>query len=323
MITFQNSELLWLLILLTPLLYLLKSKPNSLEMFFSKEVLKKIQLKNSSRSKIWRNILLMMAITLTIIALSRPQIDKGEITIKSSCINVVTAIDMSKSMFANDVYPNRFEFAKKKFFDALDHFENTNMALMGFSSATFLISPLTQDFHSLKFLAKNLNLKHLNLEGTNIMTTLKSANTLFGTQKRKILLLFTDGGDQRLFAKEIAYCKSHNISVHIYNIGTQKGGTIREEKGLLKDKWGEVVVVKRTDNIKKLALESGGTYMKYAFTSNDIKLLAQTILHQHKATKEKQTLIKDRKELFYYPLSLAILLLFMALFSIPTKKETK
>jgi len=321
MITFNNIELLLLLILLLPLLYMMKQQGGGLESIFSKEVLKKIKLKQNTLSKWWRNIFWLIAITLTIVALARPQIDNGEIKVKSSFINVVTAIDMSKSMFANDVYPNRFEFAKKKFFDSLNYFKNTKIALIGFSSQTFLISPLTQDFNSLKFLGKNLNLDYLNLKGTDIMVTLESANNLFGDEKQKILLIFTDGSDQKEFSKEIAYAKEHHIVVYIYNIGTDKGGIIKDKHGVLKDKSGNIVVVKRTDNIKKLAIKTGGAYMKYSLANNDIKLLSDTIQSSFKAKKEENSTIKDTKELFYYPLALALLFLFISLFSIPKQGE--
>ena len=321
MITFNNIELLLLLILLLPLLYMMKQQGGELESIFSKEVLKRVKLKQNSLSKWWRNIFWIIAIALTIVALARPQIDNGEIKVKSSFINVVTAIDMSKSMFANDVYPSRFDFAKKKFFDSLAYFKNTKIALIGFSSQTFLISPLTQDFHSLKFLGKNLNLDYLNLKGTDIRATLESANNLFGNEKQKILLIFTDGSDQKEFNKEIAYAKEHNIVIYIYNIGTDKGGIIKDKNGVLKDKKGDIVVVKRTDNIKELAMQTGGAYMKYSLANNDIKLLADTIQSSFKAQKEESSTIKDRKELFYYPLALALLFLFISLFSIPKKGE--
>ena len=253
MITFANSEFLGLLLLLLPLVYFMKKNGSELGTVFSKEVLKKVQLKNQSLSKKVRNILLLLALSLTIIALARPQIDNGEIKVKSSFINVVAGIDMSKSMFANDVYPSRVDFAKKKFFDALEYFKNTKIALMGVSSQTFLISPLTQDFNTLKFLGNNLSLENVSLKGTDILATLESANTLFAEEQKKILLLFTDGGDQSDFTKEIAYAKAHNIAVYIYNIGTDKGGVIKDENGVLKDKNGDIVVVKRTDFIKTLA----------------------------------------------------------------------
>jgi Ca-activated chloride channel family protein len=320
---FYNIEFLWLLLLLAPLIVLLKAKGDEFSSIFKKDVLQKIQLKNRTISKKTRGIFLLIAIALTIIALARPQIDRGEIKVKSSFINVVTAIDMSKSMFANDVYPSRFEFAKQKFFTSLEYFKNAKIALIGFSTQTFLISPLTQDFHSLKFLAKNLSLDYLSLKGTDILATLESANNLFGEEKKKILLMFTDGGDQSDFSKEIAYAKSHNISVYIYNIGTEKGGVIKDKNGVLKDKNGDIVVVKRNDKIKELAIQSGGAFMIYSLAKDDIKLLVDTIQNKYKAKEEESSTIKDREELFYYPLALAIIFYMMSLFSLPRKKERR
>ncbi|SFV69717.1 TPR domain protein in aerotolerance operon [hydrothermal vent metagenome] len=323
MILFNNIEFLWFLLLILPLFYFLKAQENDLESVFSKEVLKRVKLKGNSLSKRLRNILLLISMALTIIALARPQIDNGEIKVKSSFINIVTAIDMSKSMFANDVYPTRFDFAKKKFLDSLNYFDKSKIALIGFSSQTFLISPLTQDFHSLKFLAKNLNLDYLNLKGTDIMVALESANNLLGDEKKKNILIFTDGSDQKEFSKEIEYCKKNNIVVYIYNIGTDKGGVIKDKGSVLKDKNGNIVIVKRTDNIKTLAINTGGAYMKYSLANDDMKLLADTIQNSYESKKEEDSTIKDRKELFYYPLSLAILLFFIALFSIPKFNKQK
>ena len=317
MITFYNIEILWLLLLLIPLIYFMSTKSYELDTIFSKRVLDKIQIKNSSLSKRAKNILLISTIALTIIALARPQIDKGEIKVKSSFINVVTAIDMSKSMFANDLYPDRFEFAKKKFLESLNFFKKAKIALIGFSSQTFLISPLTEDYYSLRFLAKNIKMDYLSLKGTDILNLLNSSNELFGDEKRKILLIFTDGGDKKDFSKEIDYAKTHNISIYIYNIGTTKGGVVKEKNGVLKDKNGDIVIVKRNDKIKELALKSRGAFMTYSLAKDDIKLLVATIEKRYKADNEENSTIKDRRELFYYPLLLAILLFFATLFSAP------
>ena len=321
MFIFHNSEFLWFLLLLLPLAYFIRIKGSEFENLFSKEVLKKIQVNSQKLSKRVRNVFLLIAFSLSIIAIARPQIDNGEIQVKASFINVIAGIDMSKSMFADDIYPNRFEFAKQKFFESLKDFKNAKVALIGFSSQPFLISPLTQDFHSLKFLGKNLSLEHLSLQGTDILATLSSANEMFQSEHKKILLLFTDGGDQKEFSKEIEYAKKHKIVVYIYNIGTIKGGAIKEKGGVLKDKKGNIVIVKRTDKIKKLAMETGGAYMKYSLANDDIKLLTETIQAQFKAKEEESSTIKDRREIFYYPLLLAILFYFIALFSLPTSNK--
>lgn len=316
MLSFNNSEFLWLLLLLLPMAYLIRQRGDALKGVFSKAVRARVELKSTMLSQTFRSSLMLLSMALVIVALARPQIDNGEVKVKSSFINVIVGIDMSKSMFANDVYPTRFALAKKKFLDALTRFKNAKVALMGFSSQTFLISPLTEDFNTLRFLSNNMKPEYLSLAGTDILATLSSANEMFGEEKKKILLLFTDGGDQSSFDKEIAYAKAHNIVVYIYNIGTRKGGVIKEKTGILKDKNGDIVVVKRTDNIKSLALQTGGAYLNYALTKEDIYHLVDTIQAQFKAKEEQISTIKDRKELFYYPLMGAIFLLFVALFSL-------
>ena len=317
MFYFKNVELLFLLVLIIPLFYFVKKKNFDFGVVFSKRVLDRVKLKNRGISKKTRAILLIFSTIFAIFAIARPQIDNGEIKVKSSFINIVTAIDISHSMFANDIYPNRFEFAKKKFFTTLGLLENVKVALIGFTSQPFLISPLTQDFHSLEFLAKNMKFDYLNLKGTNILNALKSANELFKDEEKKILLLFTDGGDNKDFKDEIAYAKTHNIYVFVYNIATKKGGVIKGKNGVIKDKNGDIVVVKLNEKIKELALKSGGGYMRHSFDKNDVKLLTNAIKSRFKAKEGEISTIKDTKEIFYFPLMLSILLFFLSIFSIP------
>ena len=321
MFYFKNIELLFLLILTIPLFYLIRKRSFDFGDIFSQRVLDKVKLKNRGIAKKTRAVLLIVSIIFAIFAISRPQIDNGEIKVKSSFISIVTAIDISYSMFANDIYPNRFEFAKSKFFTTLEYLKNAKVALIGFTSQTFLVSPLTQDFHSLKFLAKNMRLDYLNLKGTSIISTLKSANNLFKKEQKKILLLFTDGGDNEDFKEEIAYAKTHNISIFVYNIATKKGGVIKTKDGVMKNKNGDIVVVKRNEKIKELALKTGGGYMEYSLNKDDIKLLTNAIRNKFKAKEEQNSVIKDTKELFYYPLIISILLFFISIFSLPRRTQ--
>ncbi|MEA3314426.1 MAG: VWA domain-containing protein [Campylobacterota bacterium] len=317
MVEFKNIEFLWLLILILPLFYFIKNRVNDLNDIFKKEVISKVKVSSKSISKKVKSILLILSLVFMIIALARPIIKDGEITVKSSFINMIVGIDMSKSMFANDIYPNRFEFAKMKFYDMLPLVENMKIALLGFSSQTFLISPLTEDFHSLRYLSENLNLENVTLKGTSIITTLKSANDMFGDEKKKIVLLFTDGGDNKDLQKEIEYAKNNNIVVYIYNIGTQKGGIIEDENGILKDDKGDIVVVKLNKYIKELAIQTDGGYMEYSLKRDDIKLLINSIENKFKPKDESSSTIEDSKEIFWLPLIFSLLLFFISIFSIP------
>ncbi len=317
--SFANIEFLLLLILLIPMFLVIRKRNSALEAVFKPEILRKIRVKNGAFSSRTRNLLLISAFVLAVVALARPQMEGKEIKVKSSFINVVVGFDISRSMFCDDIYPNRFEFAKREFNSFLKYLKNAKVAIIGFSSRSFLIAPLTQDFNSLKFLTKNLGLEYLNLRGTSVMSALEAANNLFENQDKKVLVLFTDGGDKSDYDEEIAYAKKHGISVFIYAIGTKKGGVIKSKNGVLKDKKGDIVVVKRNDAIKSLALETGGAYMIYSLKDDDIKTMSDIIKSKFKAKMQQESTIKNKEELFYYPLILSILLLFAGFFSLPKR----
>ena len=312
MFYFKNIEFLYLLLLIIPLIYLISKRKEFILGQFSAEVFKKIEFKNNRFSKKTRAVILIFSFILIIFALARPILNNGEIKIKSSFVDMLVAVDISKSMMADDIYPNRFEFEKNKLFSFLDELKNIRVALVGFSSQTFLISPLTEDFNSLKFLVKNLRFDYLNLKGTNIKSVLEVTDDLLKDEKNKILLIFTDGGNEDNFKNEIAYAKTHNITVYIYNIGTLNGGIIKDDNE-------NSVLVKLNENIKKLALDTNGAYLQQSLNQDDIKQLSEIINNNYKAEKEKEDVIKDEKELFIYPLIFAIILFFMGIFSLPRR----
>ncbi|MDX1808808.1 MAG: VWA domain-containing protein [Sulfurospirillaceae bacterium] len=321
MIHFEHIDYLWGIVLLLPLFYFLKNNKNALDSIFSSEVLQKIRVKNRGLSKKVRNILLIFSMFFMIIALARPYIDNGSIKVKSSFINIVTGFDISNSMFANDIYPSRFDFAKQKFDLLLKSLKNARVGVLAFSSRAFLVAPLSEDYNSLKFLVKNMGMNNISLRGTDILSALSAAQNLYGNEEKKAFLIFTDGGDNKNFDKEIAYAKKHHIVVFIYNIGTDKGGVIKTQNGVLKDKNGNIVVVKINENIKQLALQTGGAYLRYSLSSNDMNELSNAIKSRFKAITAREEIIKDKKELFYYPLGVAIVLFFFGIFSINRRKR--
>jgi Ca-activated chloride channel family protein len=318
-ILFLYVDVLWLLIVLLPFLFIVSKKRSGLEHYFSKRVLDKIQIGSYGLSPRVRNILLTLSLAFVIIALARPYKEGEEIKVKSSFIQVVAGFDISNSMFANDVYPSRFEFAKQKFSTLLEAFENAKIAIVGFSSQAFLIAPMTNDYNSLKFLTANLSFDYVSLKGTSLMSALESANTLFEhkSDEKKAVLIFSDGGDKDDLSAEIEYAKANNISVFIYAIGTQKGGVIQGQNGVIKDAQGNIVVSKLNSKIKALALETGGAYLEHSLRQNDIKALSDAIKAKFDAKSDKESTIKQNKELFVYPLGAAVVLLFMSLFSLP------
>lgn len=313
---FEQVALLYLIIPVAFLGFFIHSKAGHLERLFSPEVLEKISLNKHKISTKTRLRLLLLSTSLMIIALSQPTLTEGEVKVNKRLSDLVVAIDMSKSMLANDIYPNRFEFAKNKLLNSLDKLENTRIAILGFANQSFLISPLTDDFNSLKFLIKNLYLDSISLTGTNLSNVLNSANDLFGRADNKQLLLLTDGGDSNNFDEEIDYANDNEMQIFVFDIATERGSSIQTEAGTLEDVYGNLVIVRENPNIKNLANKTQGEYLKYSLNTGD---LSTFINHFKTPSSQKSTHIIQKQQLFYYPLGLALILVFLSFFSLPQK----
>ena len=292
------------------------------EKLFSKRVLERLAPKGVEKLSTFKEYFLIISIIFAITALSRPYIQGKDIKVNTKSYDVIVGFDISNSMLCSDIYPDRLTFAKEKFYHFLDELKTERVGVLGFTSQAFLIAPPSTDYESLKFLVKNMQTDFISLKGTNILNLLTSANSMLKTKDKKAVLLFTDGGDKKDYQKEIEYAKTHNLKVYVYAVATKKGGVIKTSDGVLKDKNGNIVVVKLNESIKNLALKSGGAYEEYSLKNSDINSLVAVMRDSFKnsATK-KEKIIKNNREIFYIPLLLSIILFFMANFSINWRKS--
>lgn len=310
------------LLLLIPFLWMfVKKDRDDLKNYFTSELYKKMVAKNSGLNKRSRKIILLISLAFVIIALARPNIDNGAIKIKRRVANLVVAFDISRSMFANDVYPNRFELAKRKFSSLLDSLKNSQVGVIAFSSKAFLVSPLSDDYLSLKYLVNHIGFDFVSLRGTNFMAPLEITDNLLKNSNQKALLIFTDGGDQIDFKKEIAYAKTHNIKVFIYAIGTKKGGIMKIGNSVVRDRDGNIVITRLNPIIESLAKDSGGVYEEFSFSQNDMRELANVIEKRVNSSKVKESVIRDRIELFEIPLAIAMTLFLVSFSSLPKRDK--
>jgi len=314
---FTYPDILFLLLLL-PLLWITLGKDkDALKNYFTSELFEKMVHKDSGISKRSRQILLLASLALGIIALARPVIDNGKIRVKSKTTDLVVAFDISRSMFADDVYPSRFALSQRKFFDLLKNLKDTRIAVIGFSSRAFLIAPLTSDYASLKYLVEHIGLDHTSLKGTDMMAPLQVAKELFKNHTKKTLLIFTDGGDKKNFSLELDFAKKEKIKVFIYAVGTKKGGVVKIGNSVVRDKNEDVVIVQLNPSIKDLAKATGGVYKEFSFDSTDMIKLAKIIEESLSSSDIKEDVIRDRVELFKIPLIVAIVLFLVSFFSFP------
>ena len=306
-----NNVYAFYVVLLLLLLIFVSGKIKDYENYFSATMLKKIIIgKNQKKLNF---ALLIISFLFLILSLARPIIQNKPIKISQSTLSIVVAFDISKSMQCEDVYPDRINFAKNKFNNLLENLKDEKIGVLGFSSRSFLVAPITNDYLSLKYLVKNLDTQYINVKGSRVIEALKSTQNLLNNSDKKALIIFTDGTDSDKFDEEINYANENNIKVFVYTIATKKGGVIKIKDGILKDKKGNIVVTRLNENIKELALKTNGAYLEYSTSSSDIKMFVEAIKDKFKAKQKKDVTIRNNVELFYIPLGLAIIFFFVAI----------
>lgn len=311
---------LFLLVLVALILFLKKSKKLVLlENVFSKEILEKLEVKSSKYiNKNIKFFLALLALVFMIIALSRPiLLDKTEgQEVSYQSFDIAVVLDISKSMEAKDVFPDRLTFAKKSLEKIMSSMREANMAVIAFANDAFLVNPFSNDFDSIKFLLSNLNANSLSSKGSQIISALKATSKIYESsqEKKKIVLLISDGADGQDIDGISKYVKDNNIVLHVLSIGTKKGISLSDgEGGYIKDKNGNIVISKRDDKVLDIAKSSGGAYLSLSGDMSKLDWLANQI----KVTAQKKEIKKDKyegaKELFYYPLAMALFLVFFVL----------
>jgi len=300
------------------LMLLIISNKDSFQKHFSQDILEKLSVSNKYMGKTTRNILFFISLILMTIALARPVMNEKEQSFKQEVASIVIAIDVSRSMLANDVYPNRLVMAKQKLLNIIDESKQNALAVILFAKSSFILSPVTQDFNSLKILVENLNTGMNFDNGSNIFSTLEATNKLLKDYENKNLLLLTDGGNATSYEKEIEYANEHKINVYTIAVATNKASAIKLDDGkFLTKNDGSIVTVSLNENIKKLSLNTNGGYIHYSIDNNDLKQILNDIEQKSVKKQLESKKFKTYTELFYYPLGLAILILFIAFSSLP------
>lgn len=309
--SFDALNHLYLIVFLLMLLFIGKNKKEYLH-YFTPKMIEKIFIGIKKRKT--KEIFLILSFIFLVVALARPIIENNPITIQQKNISFVVAFDISKSMLAKDVEPNRLLFAKKKFHYLLSKLKDEKVGLIGFSNRSYLISPITNDHSSLQYLVDNLNTDLVSTKGSNLLEALQGVQKLLGNEEKKAVIFFTDGTDKKDFKEEIEFAKINNIKVFIYAIGTKKGSSIEDKTGVVLDKNGNIVITKLGDKSADLALLSDGAYLEYSTNMGDIDRFLEAITLKFEDKEQKELKIENNFELFQIPLFLAIIFLFLGYF---------
>ena len=289
--------------------------------FFSDEVMAKLRVSANTLTLKARNALFMLVGFLIILALAGPVINDGKVTVKAKSADIMIALDISDSMLASDVYPNRLELAKLKAMELLKSAPDERIGVIAFAKNSYLVSPLSFDHSAVGFLLRQLDTTSITEKGTDFLTMLEVVDNSIKKESKKYLLILSDGGDKDDFSDEIAFAKEKNISVFILGVGTLKGAPIKKKNGEFIKHNGNIIVSKLNENIAAFATKTGGVYIESVKSDRDIKAMLNEI-EKHSDKKElKSQEIERFIPLFYFPLALALLILLIATSSMSKREK--
>ena len=316
--SFENFYLM--LLLLIPFLlfaFLVLTNKEGIERVFSPEVIERIRVEGSGVRARVRNALLLGAIFMMIIAVGHPYIEKGERDIELGSLEIVMALDISGSMRSQDFYPNRLDFAKEKSKELLDNLVEDEVMLLTFSDSVYLISPMTSDKETLKTVVDGITKDYLD-GGSNFTALGEVLKRSLKEREQKIAIVVSDGGKEGDLSTFRQLLLDAKIKLYAILIGTKLGSPVLDKDGKAVLKNDEVVMSRVNMELGKIAKESGGDYIVADYNDANIEELAAKIeSNLHYGSLRKRLRVKDKVELFYYPLILALVLLLLALFSRP------
>jgi Ca-activated chloride channel family protein len=280
---FVNPQFFWaLLVPFVVFAFLISTNKDRLSRIFDEKVLKRLSATEESMPLAVRNILMLLALFLMIVAMARPVIIQGDKKVEVQGLTLLSALDISGSMRSTDVYPNRLAFAKKKMQTLFDAMPSDEIGVVAFAYSPFVLAPFTSDKETLKMLVEGVDDSYISMGSTDYDALGEEAKRLLKDKKPKILVLFTDGGDKEAITGFADSMKENGITMYVVLVGTQKGAPVIGEDGkpyMLQD--GTIAITQRNDALGELAKENGGAYVVAGTGKKDIEELVSVIRHTY------------------------------------------
>lgn len=221
----------------------------------------------------------LTAVMLMVFVLARPQFGAKKETVTTRGVEVVVALDISNSMLADDITPNRLEKAKRLISRIINKSSENKVALIVFAGDAFVQLPITNDFISAKMFLESITPRLIERQGTDIASAINLATKSFTPNEKvgKAIVIITDGENHEGGAEEAARLAAEKgMNVFVLGIGTEKGGRIplSGKNDFLRDSDGYVVVTKLNEEMARSIAEAGkGVYITVDNTNN-----AQTVI---------------------------------------------
>ena len=327
---FEHSNILWLLLVIPPALVLFfwwseRVKQKLLTQFVEPRLLAQLTVGISLVRRKWRYSLAILAVALLIITGARPQYGFDLEEVSQSGLDIVVAVDTSKSMLATDIAPNRLARAKLAALELMQTAKADRLGLVAFAGEAFLECPLTIDDTAFQQSVQALDVNIIPQGGTALAASIDTTLAAFKEKgNHRALVLFTDGEDNDEGALEAAQrAAKEGLKIFTIGIGSAEGTlvTIAGADGstdYIRDEKGQVVKTKLNEQLlQQIATTTGGFYLPLR-GADTISTLYERGLAPLPKSESKEKTVRRYHEQFQWPLAAAILLL-LAEFFLPER----
>jgi Ca-activated chloride channel homolog len=279
---FQLEEDIWfwlLFVLLGMFLLFLWTqlwKKRTKRKFSDSELLKRLSPDQSLFKSVLKFITLGLAFVCLIVALVNPKIGTSLETVKREGVDIVFAIDVSKSMLAEDIAPNRLEKAKQLTTQIINNLVSDRVGIIAYAGKAVPQLPITTDYAAAKMFLQNINTEMLSSQGTAIDEAIQLSRSYYNDEEQtnRVLVIISDGEDHNDLSLDVAEAAAEEgIKIFTIGVGTEKGGPIPfKRNGIVmsykKDQDGATVITKMNKKIlAEVAKEANGTYVDGKNTS--------------------------------------------------------
>jgi Ca-activated chloride channel homolog len=331
---FEHSNLFWLLLVLPPALWLFfwwaeRARQKLLTQFVETRLLSQLTVGISPARRKLRLAFLVLAVVFLIITLARLQYGFDLQEVEQRGLDIVVAIDTSKSMLTTDIAPDRLQRAKLAALELMQKAATDRLGLVAFAGDAFLECPLTIDNTAFQQSVQALDVNSIPQGGTAIAGAITTALTAFKEKDHhRVLVLFTDGEDNDSETEALAAAKKaadDGLKIFTIGIGTAAGDLIRVtdangNSDYVRDAQGNVVKSHLNEPLlQQIASATGGFYLPLR-GADTINTLYERGLEPLPKSEGQEKLVKRYHERFQWPLVVAILLLLAEIF-LPERKR--
>jgi Ca-activated chloride channel family protein len=268
-----------------------------------------------------------LAIASLIVALVNPKIGTKLETIKREGVDIVFAVDVSKSMLAEDILPSRLDKSKRIVSEIINKLGSDRIGIIAYAGRAVPQLPITTDFSTAKIFLSNLNTNMLSSQGTAIDDAIRLAKTYYDDveQTNRVLVIISDGEDHTGGAGKIAEeATKEGIKTYTIGVGTPKGGRIPiKRRGITesykRDSKGEVVITRLNEKtLQNIATEGKGEYIDGKNTEAAVEFITNRLSSMNKTEFEAKK-FSEFQDQFQWFLGLGIFLLLLDIFLLERK----